>query len=270
MKLLIDNREPQSIIKYITALNNSAKQKFEIEIKTLDIGDYIIENNNKNIIIIERKSLQDLEASIKDGRYNEQSYRLNENPIHNHNIIYLIEGNIINYKNLKFKTTLYSSIVSLNFFKGFSVLNSVNEIETGEIIYNFINKLLREKKREGFYNNVSNNISDISNTISNISNTISDISNNENITPINTYTQNLKTAKKSYITCDNIMEIMLNQIPGISNQTSCTISKQFKSMENLILNLKQNENCLDSLKLENSNRKISKKCIENIKKFILI
>ena len=261
MKLLIDNREPQSIIKYITALNNTGKHKFEIEIKNLDIGDYIIEDNNKNIIIIERKSLQDLEASIKDGRYNEQSYRLNDYSIHNHNIIYLIEGNIINYKNLKFKTTLYSCIISLNYFKGFSVLNSVNEIETGEIIYNFVNKLLREKGKVGFYNIISNAHNDVSNN---------NVSINENITETNTYTQNLKTTKKSYVTCDNIMEIMLNQIPGISNQTSRVISQEFKSIENLITNLKQNENCLNSLKLENSNRKISKNCIVNIKKFLLI
>ena len=48
----------------------------------------------KLIILIERKSLNDLESSIKDGRYSEQSIRLNSSEIHNHNIYYLIEGNI--------------------------------------------------------------------------------------------------------------------------------------------------------------------------------
>ncbi len=34
MKLLIDNREPQQIIKYIEALNKQNNNKFTIEIKT--------------------------------------------------------------------------------------------------------------------------------------------------------------------------------------------------------------------------------------------
>ena len=39
MKLIIDNREPPKIIKYIHALNDT--NKINIEIKALDIGDYI-------------------------------------------------------------------------------------------------------------------------------------------------------------------------------------------------------------------------------------
>ena len=35
---------------------------------------------------------------------------LNEANIENHNIYYLIEGSIINYKNKAFKNTLYSSL----------------------------------------------------------------------------------------------------------------------------------------------------------------
>ena len=37
-------------------------------------------------LVIERKSINDLLSSIKDGRYAEQSYRLNGLPNHNHNI----------------------------------------------------------------------------------------------------------------------------------------------------------------------------------------
>ena len=80
----------------------------------------------------------------------EQSYRLNECAIANHNIIYLIEGSIINYKNKNFVNSLYSSLLTLNYFKGFSVLNSINSVETAEIIYRFTNKLLREKSKNGY------------------------------------------------------------------------------------------------------------------------
>ena len=124
MKLVIDNREPPAIIKYIEALNQEAGNKIIIEMKSLDIGDYIFcdDSGEKTELIIERKSLSDLESSIKDGRYSEQSYRLDKSNIHNHNILYLLEGNIQNYKRTYFKNTIYSSMFSLNYFKGFSVI----------------------------------------------------------------------------------------------------------------------------------------------------
>ena len=75
MKLYIDNREPKQIITYLNILNENTN--YIIEVTNLELGDYLIydEINDKTLVIIERKSLSDLEASIKDGRYNEQSFR---------------------------------------------------------------------------------------------------------------------------------------------------------------------------------------------------
>ena len=275
MKLLIDNREPQEIIKYINALNEMAKVKIVIEITRLDIGDYILfdEEKNKNLIIIERKSLQDLESSIKDGRYNEQSFRLNQSITHNHNIIYLIEGNIINHRNQNFKSTLYSSLFSLNYYKGFSVFNSVNLVETGEIIYNFANKMLREKNKPGFYTErwVANTIlSETENTIEMGKENVDDLDKDDNNMRENdnNYLETLKVAKKSNVTCDNIMELMLMQIPGIKTQTSNAICSKFKTLSELLDGLRENENCLDMIKMT-SGRSISKTSRESIKKFLL-
>jgi ERCC4-type nuclease len=275
MKLFIDNREPQQIIKYINALNDMAKVKMVIEVKRLDIGDYILfdEEKNKNLIIIERKSLQDLESSIKDGRYNEQSFRLNQSITHNHNIIYLIEGNIINHRNQNFKSTLYSSLFSLNYYKGFSVFNSVNLVETGEIIYNFANKMLREKNKPGFYTErwVANTILDeTENTIEVGKENVDDIDKDDNNMRENdnNYLETLKVAKKSNVTCDNIMELMLMQIPGIKTQTSNAICSKFKTLSELLDGLRENENCLDMIKMA-SGRSISKTSRESIKKFLL-
>ena len=279
MKLLIDNREPQQIIKYINALNEMAKVKIVIEITRLDIGDYILfdEEKNKNLIIIERKSLQDLESSIKDGRYNEQSFRLNQSITPNHNIIYLIEGNIINHRNQNFKSTLYSSLFSLNYYKGFSVFNSVNLVETGEIIYNFANKMLREKNKPGFYterwvantvNNETDNTIEMEKKNGKVSQ-IDDDNMQENMRENEkNYLETLKVVKKSNVTCDNIMELMLIQIPGIKTQTSNAICKKFKTLSELLDGLRENENCLDMIKMA-SGRSISKTSRESIKKFLL-
>jgi ERCC4-type nuclease len=52
--------------KYVEYINNS---NIKIEIKSLDIADIHIYYNNKIIYYIERKTLNDLASSIKDGRY---------------------------------------------------------------------------------------------------------------------------------------------------------------------------------------------------------
>ena len=152
MILYIDNREPISNINYINSicepLLNSNKINFKIEIKPLEIGDYAFYNDNEEpIFIIERKSLNDLESSIKDGRYNEQSCRLDAFNLHNHYIYYLIEGSIINYKNKNFRPTLYSSLFSLNYYKGFSVLNTLNNLPILIFfrIFKFINSSFSNK-----------------------------------------------------------------------------------------------------------------------------
>lgn len=262
MKLYIDNREPKAIIDSLEFINNSSKNKITIEIKSLDLGDFVLydEKNEEAIIIIERKSLADLEASIKDGRYNEQSYRLSQNTLANHNIYYLIEGSIINYKNKSFKNTLYSSLFSLSYFKGFSVFNSLNAVESAEIIYSFVNKFLRTKDKVGYYcnnNSVSNN---------------EELEKNEDLKIENkedNYLANIKNTKKSNITRENIDILMLMQVPGVSITSATTIMNTHKTINNLVNNLTKDETCLDSLKTENNNRKISKNIIASIKLYLL-
>ena len=110
MNIKIDNRETDLIqlcqlelAKVLAKPTEPVKNKdskkdknnINIEVLPLPIGDIILEYLGKEIIIIERKSAADLEASIKDGRYEEQSYRLSNSEVHNHNIIYLIEGSLI-------------------------------------------------------------------------------------------------------------------------------------------------------------------------------
>ena len=86
----------------------------------LPLGDMIIcDDEGYELIVIERKTLKDLLSSIKDGRYREQSFRLNNYPVHNHNIIYLIEGqNKSNFKTYE-KKMIESSYFFLCITKGF-------------------------------------------------------------------------------------------------------------------------------------------------------
>jgi len=271
MKLLIDNREPESIIKYINYLNDLIENKIIIEIKSLDVGDYIFfdENENENIIIIERKSLSDLESSIKDGRYTEQSYRLtNMQDIHNHNIYYLIEGNLSNYKNKNFVTTIYSTLISLNYYKGFSVLRTYNNIETAESIFYFFCKILKEKKKKGYYLNVlSNNLDKNENNLDKNENNLdkNEKSNNKS----DNYLEHIKIKKNENITLENINILMLMQIPGVNYKSAKSILTGYNSIKNLVIELEKNIDCLNNIKFEDSNRKINKTTIENIKNYLL-
>lgn len=125
MNTVIDNRE-REIVKYFG-------EKYSwISYKNLDVGDIQIGDK----IIIERKTLKDLSASIKDGRYKEQKIRLRATGIPSHLIIFLIEGNFKDYEgsHLLPVKTLYSSILHTLIRDGFSVLRTYNIKETNFLL----------------------------------------------------------------------------------------------------------------------------------------
>ena len=88
MIIKLDIREGDLEIAFATACGlDSSYKNITIEKENLPIGDIIIySDEGEEIAIIERKTLADLAASIRDGRYSEQSYRLNNCKLHNHAI----------------------------------------------------------------------------------------------------------------------------------------------------------------------------------------
>jgi ERCC4-type nuclease len=249
MKLKVDVREKR-LIKLLQAyINQFGFKKIDIEIENLPLGDVIICNEKGDEkIIVERKSLNDLASSIKDGRYVEQSHRLTNYKIHNHNIVYLIEGNLSTWVN-RYKVqanTLYSALFSLNYYKGFSVIRTIDITETAEYILRMCNKLNREKKKVSYYESGEK-------------------------TP-KKYSEVVKKVKKDNITPENIGEIILSQIPGVSSHTSQIIMNKFGSLYNLLCNLDTNQKCLDALSYKTDSgieRRISKTSIRNIVQYLL-
>jgi len=307
MIIKIDIREQELIVQLqrLIALNDIFKN-INVEKVNLPIGDIIIFDpvKNEDVIIIERKTISDLLASIKDGRYEEQSYRLNGTNTHNHNIIYLIEGDV-NRANrfkdtgVKDKSIIYSAIFSLNYYKGYSVIRTFNLEETSIFICNTFNKLIKEKNtnRSPFYKNIKfNNLEQPKEQVNQIQETkeikeIKDqqpVQENDNVIldqePPTLDTENLeqesdknyvgviKKIKKENITPNNIDEIMLCQIPSISSVTALAVINKFKSISNLIKELEQNSECLKDVTYTNSKnqtKKINKTCIVNIEKYLL-
>lgn len=262
MKLILDVREKQ-LIQLIKALQKSEQIDFTLEIDSIPLGDAIIvdETSNKERLIIERKSLQDLASSIIDGRYKEQSHRLHHESLHNHNIMYVIEGHMEdflkrNYSKRINENTLYSAMFTLNYYKGFSVIRTYTILETATWIIRIMDKMHRMKDESPFYDSQN----DESNSVQ-----------REN-TVEKPYSAVVKRVKKDNICPENVGEIILSQIPGISTATSLAIMTQFGSLYNLMMELKKDRSCLNSVTYttkSNQQRHISKSAIQSIITYLL-
>ena len=253
MKLILDCRETNLLKSFEMLIKTTDKFKnIKISTENLLIGDISINDEDNNVIILfERKSISDLIASIKDGRYREQSYRLSGSEHPNHNIVYIIEGPIGKFVD---KQIVYSSMFSLNYYKGFSVFRSNNIDDTAYILCNAFIKLEKEKDKKPYYNNKKN-----------IDNEGEDIEEKS-------YSTVIKKKKNANITKENFGEIVLCQIPSISSTTAIVIMKEFKNIDTLIQKLKEDQNCLNNLTYETEKkqkRKISKTSIKNIIDFLL-
>jgi len=288
MIIKIDVRESE-LIRVVKELisNIPSFKELEVIVETLPLGDIIISDKTSEKLIIERKSVTDLLSSIKDGRYEEQSYRLNGLNHHNHNIIYLIEGDINKanrFKDSKIeKLTLYSAIFSLNYYKGFSVLRTFNIEETGIYICNTANKIRKSllDNRLPYY---SNDINVLKEPPNGAATDLKESPNGDNVNAKEQETNKetecqekdyvcvVKKIKKDNITPDNIGEIMLCQIPGVSSVTALAVISKFQNISNLITSIQTDENCLNDIfytNAKNQQRKINKTSISNIRTFLL-
>ena len=295
MIIKIDSREREliNLCKYYLEISPLYKN-IQIVTENLPIGDIIIcDDKQEERIVIERKSIRDLSASIKDGRYEEQSYRLNGLHHQNHNIIYLIEGDLNgknSFKDRIDKITIYSAMFSLNHYKGFSVLRTFTQDETSLVICNMAYKMHKcdLENKKAYYqssnsltnkNETSENEETEENTIlSNLEKSESSLSLMEENNEITTtddkdYCSVVKKVKKENITPNNIGEIMLCQIPGISSTTAIAILKEFNTLPKLLEKIKEDDGeCLSNItyvNTKNQTRQINKTVVQNIKKFLL-
>ena len=240
MKIIIDVREHA----LIQEIEKDAQFPFPVEKQQLELGDIIICDEESNpILLIERKTPSDLVSSIKDGRYAEQSTRLQAHELHNHNIMYLIEGNAYFHKDINM---LISAMYSLYFYKGFSVWQSLNIKTTKQLIERITKKMEKEKTKPAFYDGPCNSNNQVE------------------------YVNCIKTTKKDNITEENIHQIMLAQIPSVSISLSKIILEKYGTIFNLKAALDEDATCLNSLVQVTSTgkaRKISSLAINNILRY---
>ena len=239
MNLVIDCREKKLISLF-------EQKQIAVSVESLPLGDICIRDKDGTLVaLFERKTIQDLLSSISDGRYEEQSFRLQQCGLEKRKIYYVIEGNIEQYigkgQGLYSKSTVHSCMYSLTYVKGFSLIcsNSVNH--TSDIIEKFFKKIQSDPcaGSEGPHQ----------------------------------YIDSVKLTKKGNLSDEMVTVMMLAQIPKVSKNAAEAVMKNYKySIPKLVDALNENSDCLTEVVLSianNKTRKLSKPCIEGIKKYML-
>jgi ERCC4-type nuclease len=254
----IDFRE-KDIIKYCKELNKN----IDIEIKTenLLLGDIQIDK-----LLIERKTINDLAASIVDGRYKEQSFRLSKALEEGFKVFYFIEGNMDLYTGCISKNTLISTVYSLT-NKGFQVLLTKNSKETACFVLQFAEKMKKNTEKdtktdEKMKKNINNETihKDTKNDISFNTLYVKQEPTYENTQGV------IQTKKNKNITKDNISVFMLCQIPGISTTTAGILLQKYDHLSKLIIAMKENPNEIEEFR--NNNKKLNKNIIQNLNEYL--
>ena len=254
--MIIDFRE-KDIIKYCTEMNKNIN--IEIKTENLLLGDILIDK-----LLIERKTINDLAASIVDGRYREQSFRLLKALDEGYKVFYFIEGNMDLYTGAISKNTLVSTIYSLT-HKGFQVLLTKNSKDTAFFLLQFAEKMKKdsekmkkdaEKIKDTETNNLTTEIGQAE-----IIETKSEIVTYENTQGI------IQTKKNKNITKDNISVFMLCQIPGISTTTAGILLEKYGHISSLIHAMKENPKEIEEFR--NKDKKLNKNIIKNLNEFLI-
>ena len=139
MNLIVDCREK----KLISLLEG---KNVPHTVEALPLGDICIKDKDGCLVaLFERKTIQDLLSSISDGRYDEQSFRLQDCGIDKHRVYYIIEGNIENFvgkgSGLYSKSTVHSCLYSLTFVRGFLYCVVIHLIIPANLLISFTPRL---------------------------------------------------------------------------------------------------------------------------------
>lgn len=197
MNTFIDNRE-QKLIPFLP----------DFEVKQLELGDLIIDSNNHKIII-ERKTIPDFNASLKDGRYRNQKLRLLEwkNNFEENvrkDVIYILEEKYGDNKDRAY----WGAIVNANLRDGIFVIQSDGLVRTAEIAND-----IKKKVEEGKFSSLEGSRADIN---------LEGLSKGDYNTPQNCYLGQLAI------------------IPNVSKSTAKILAEKYPTMKKIINEIENN------------------------------
>ncbi len=245
INLVIDNRE--SKMKDLLSNNLDA---INITYENLQFGDFIFKIDNVPIIVIERKTINDLSSSIKDNRFLNQKNNLLSN-IDRKMIYYIIEGDV-NFQD----SSITNSGISMNALHS-CILNTMIRDDIKVLITKNINDTL--VLLQAIATRLEKNPDKYISTESVLQ-----------TEPI------ITKYKASMLGKDKFFGNVLSQIPGISIKTAKSLVDKFESLDKLYSTMKEKtiEEKINILSLvttrdsKGKTRKISSTVVKNIIDYI--
>lgn len=224
--LTIDHRE--------TKLKELLTNTSDICYENLQYGDIIFKIDNKEVVVAERKTLSDLAASIKDGRFRNQKLVLLSN-VSKECLYYIIEGGLDfsdheSYISGISKKALVTSVLNTMVRDGIKTIQTKNLQDTVDFILAMKKRLTEHPEK--YLNNVS-----------------------------------IQEKQVLKVPTDNIFQRQLMQIPGISYKISHVLASKYETMKQFYdwfsdMSIDDIKRELTTIKIDN--RKISSTVIENI------
>jgi len=242
--LVIDNRE-NKIINLIKHLSS------DYTVEQLPVGDFLIKMGSNDggtecVIVVERKSVNDLYQSINDGRYKEQKARLLAHYSLSQ-IVYLIEGDLSDLYSGSHRKAVAGSIFNMQFRDNIRVVRTKDLNDTCEFILSLYSKAT--KYPEWFQNENPVQQQDTSD-----------------------YSSLIKVNKSGNMTPEVCQIVMLTHIPGVSHNFSKKILEHYRTLDNLINALKSTETpegLLTNLQVTEK-RKLGKVLAQRIYNYLII
>ena len=205
IELVIDTRENQLI-------DLLRENKVPITVEQLDIGDILFREDGETVVLIERKTVSDLKASICDGRGREQKARILGSGISLNRVTYLIEGDLDKPLVAKLAglpvSTLIGSLVNTQFRDNIKVYKTLSLAETAEYICKLLDKL--EKDGDKYFRESTGRISAAE------------------------YSASLKKQKKANMTPAVWLLAQLSLIPQVTEKVAEQIAEKYPSVSILM------------------------------------
>ena len=237
--LRVDHREPSKLKKKLEA---SSVQS--LDFLNLPAGDFefVDLQSGRTLLLIERKAIDDLCASLADGRFDEQKTKLSstvneENP---HPIAYLLEGD---YRGHEKALAINTVVMTTRFRDGFFLLRTNSVEETCETVLRIADLFTRGKM---------NALSD-------------DELHRRYIASRSAHRGGSQFSKN-----DEWWVVSLGQIPGIGPRAARTIAATYPTVRSLLdayhrcKSIKARKELLQDLKADGSSRRLGPKASEKV------
>lgn len=205
VKLVIDNREHDLIKR----LEGRVKVT---ETKMLDLADFVYrDEKDEDILVIERKTVQDLKASICDTRLREQKARLLATSPKSR-ILYLIEGNLNMGLNDHIQnmpvSTLVGSMINTMLRDGIKVYKTSSMEETANFLVKLYDKLVTDGDK--YFNEEDHQVTSAE------------------------YSATLKKKKKANMTPEVWFICQLSSLPQVTEKIAEEITKVYPTAVSLV------------------------------------